>query len=206
MGRGRFEIAQGTQWRGGENLRFWPQKRWKKILLTIFLVILFVGVAIVGYLEYSVYREISAPIEVLNADGAKTALLIYHPGLTDFAKNVSYSFANGLADAGWRVEIATSSAHAPTDLSKYSLLVLGWPIYDFNPGPTITNHIQRIGNLNGIDTVVLVIAGGMDPWNAEGNMNRIVQDANGTLVRTLQAFRGGNAWETMYEEASKITP
>ncbi len=206
MGRQRIKNAAGTRWYGGENLRFWPQRRWKKILLTVFLVLLFVGVAIVGYLEYSVYREVSSPLESLNAQGEKKALLIYHPGLTDFSRNVSYSFANGLAEAGWRVEIATASAQAPTDLSGYSLLVLGWPIYDFNPGPTITNHISRIGNLQGKDTVIMVVAGGMDPFNAQGNMERIVQNANGTVLKTLQAFRGGNAWEQMQEEASKITP
>jgi len=187
-------------------LRFWPQKRWKKIVLSVFLAILLVGVATAGYLEYSVYREVSTPLEILNPDGAKTALVIYHPGLTDFAQNVTYSFAGGLTSAGWRVEIATASPQAPTNLSSYSLLVLAWPIYDFNPGPTITNHIQRIGNLNGINTVVIVVAGGMDPLNAQGNMDKIVQNANGTVIETLQAFRGGNAWQTMQQQASTITP
>ena len=187
-------------------MRFWPQKKWKKILLSIFLVILMVGVAVVGYMEYSVYREISAPTEILNPSGAKTALVLYHPGLTDFAHNVSLSFANGLASSGWRIEIATANPKAPTNLSNYSLLVLGWPIYDFNPGPTITNHLGRIGNLHGIDTVILVIAGGMDPLNAQGNMDKIVRNNNGTILETLQAFRGGNAWQTMQEEGSKLTP
>ena len=187
-------------------MRFWPQKRWKKILLTTLLIILAVLIGIVGYLEWSVYREVSSNVEVLNSQGAKTALIIYHPGITDFARNVTYSFADGLVSSGWRVEVTTASSQAPTDLSKYSLLVLGWPIYDFNPGPTITNHIDRIGDLNGIDTVVMVIAGGMDPLNAQEGMNKKVQNANGTLIATLQAFRGGTAAQDMFNAASNITP
>lgn len=187
-------------------MRFWPQKRWKKILLTTLLIILAVLIGIVGYFEWSVYREVSSNIEVLNAQGAKTALIIYHPGLTDFARNVTYSFADGLVSSGWRVEITTASAQAPTDLSKYSLLVLGWPIYDFNPGPTITNHLDRIGDLNGIDTVVMVIAGGLDPLHAQENMNTKVQNANGNLIATLQAFRGGTAAQDMFNAAKNITP
>ena len=175
-------------------------------MLSVFLALLLVGAVLAGYMEYSVYREVSAPLETLNSGGAKSALVIYHPGLTDFAKNITYSFADGLASAGWQVDVATASPQAPTNLSNYSLLVLTWPIYDFNPGPTITNHIQRIGNLNGINTVVVVVAGGMDPLNAQGNMDKIVQNANGTVLETLQAFRGGNAWQTMQQEASKITP
>jgi hypothetical protein len=169
------------------------------------LVVLAVLLGIGGYLEYSVYREVSTKTVVLNPDGAKTALLIYHPGLTDFARNVTYSFADGLVSSGWRVEIATASPQAPTSLANYSLLVLGWPIYDFNPGPTITNQIHRMGNLNGTATVVMVIAGGMDPLNAQASMDKIVQNANGTVLKTLQAFRGGDAWQTMQEEGSKIT-
>jgi hypothetical protein len=187
-------------------LRFWPQKKWKKILLTALLVLLTVLLSMGGYLEYSVYREVSTQTVVLNFDGVKTALLIYHPGITDFARNVTYSFADGLASGGWRVEIATASPQAPVDLSNYSLLVLAWPIYDFNPGPTITNQIHRMGNLNDTATVIIVVAGGMDPFKAQTNMEKIVQNANGTLLETLQAFRGGDAWITMQEEASEITP
>lgn len=185
---------------------FWPQKRWKKIALSILLIVLAVLGGIGVYLEYSVYREIATPLEVLNAEGSKTALVIYHPGLTAFSQNVSYSFANGLAANGWCVEIATASTQAPTNLSSYSLLVLGWPIYDFNPGPTITNLVGRLGNLQGIDTVVLFIGGGLNPLDAQGKMNKIVQDANGTVIQTVQAFRGGNVWSVIEEQAGKILP
>ena len=187
-------------------MRFWPQKKWKKILLSAFLIVLVVFVSIGSYLEYSVYREVSTQTVILNSGAAKTALIIYHPGITDFARNTTYSFADGLVSRGWRVEIATASPRAPTSLSNYSLLVLGWPIYDFNPGPTITNQIHRMGNLNGTNTVVMVIAGGMDPLNAQANMDKIVENANGTVLETLQAFRGGDAWQRMRDEGSKIVP
>lgn len=187
-------------------MRFWPQKKWKKIALSVFLVILLVGIIVGGYLEYSVYREVSAPIETLNADGAKNALVIYHPDLTDFAKNITYTYAEGLASAGWHVDIATASSQAPTNLSNYSLLVLCWPIYDFNPGPTITNHIQRIGNLNGINTVIIAVGGGLDPLNAPATMNKIVVDANGTILQSLTSFRSQHNQDALREDASKITP
>ena len=86
-----------------------PKKKWKKIILSAFLIILASLVIIVGYLEYSVYREVSSPLAVLNSNGAKTALVIYHLGLSPFAHDIAYAFANGLASSGWRVEIATAS-------------------------------------------------------------------------------------------------
>ncbi|MCW4000943.1 MAG: hypothetical protein NWE93_11960 [Candidatus Bathyarchaeota archaeon] len=185
-------------------MRFWPQKRRKKILLTAFLVVLALLLSVGGYLEYSVYREAQTQTQVLNADGVKSALVIYHPGLTDFARNVTYTYAEALADAGWHVEIATANPQAPTDISKYSLLVLTWAIYDFNPAPTITNHIHRMGNLAGTDTVVIAIGGGLDPLNAPEKMNNIIRDANGTVISSLTSFRSQRNLALLQEEASKL--
>ncbi len=187
-------------------MRFWPQKRWKKILLATLLIVLTVFLSLGGYLEYSVYREVPTQTQVLNGNGAKTVLVIYQPGLTDFARNVTYTYAEALASSGWRVEIVTASPQAPTDISKYSLLALIWSIYDFNPAPTITNQIHRIGNLNGVNTAIVAIGGGLDPLNAPNAMNKIVQGANGTIVQSLTSYRSQHNLEAIAEEASKLTP
>ncbi|MCW4025380.1 MAG: hypothetical protein NWF01_10165 [Candidatus Bathyarchaeota archaeon] len=187
-------------------MRFWPQKKWKKIVLAVFLVLLAAFLVVVGVLEYSVYREVATPTDVLNADGTKTALLIYHPGLTSYAYDNTYAYAEGLASVGWRVEIATASPEAPTDIGNYSLLGLFWPIYDFSPGPTITTQLQRIGDLNQTNTVIVVVAGGMDPFNAQAQMIQIVQDYNGTVIASLQAYRGEDNKPYLQQEASQLEP
>jgi hypothetical protein len=175
-------------------------------LLTALLVTLAIFVGLFGYLEYSVYREVTTETDVLNADGAKTALVYYHPGLSDFAHNVTYTYAEALAAVGWRVEIATVNPQAPTDLSKYSLLALTWAIYDFSPAPTITNQLHRIGNLNGIDTVIITIGGGIDPLNANAAMNKIVGDANGNVVQSLTLFRSNRDFTGLQQQAQLLTP
>ncbi len=187
-------------------MKFWPQKRWKRILLTTILILLVAVVSVGGYFEYSVYREVTTDTQVLNPDGAKTALVIYHPGLTDFAHNITYTYANALAAKGWRVEVATASPQAPTDITKYALLTLIWPIYDFNPAPTITTQIHRIGNLNGTKTAIIAIGGGIDPLNAPSNMNKIVQDANGTVVQSFTSFRSQRNLDALTEGASELAP
>ena len=190
----------------GDILRFWPRKRWNKILLTALLITLAVLIGLGGYLEYSVYREVATETEVFNDAGAKTALIYYHPGLTDFAHNVSYTYAQALAFSGWRVEVATASSQAPTDLSRYSLLVLCWAIYDFNPAPTITNQLHRIGDLNGIDTVIITIGGGIDPLTAGKAMDTIVQDTNGNVVQSLTLFRNNRDLAGLQEQAKSLMP
>ena len=186
-------------------LRFWPQKRRRKILLTTLITVLAVFGGLFGYLEYSVYREITTQTAVLNAVGAKTALVIYHPGLTDYTENITYTYAEALAANGWRVEVTTASSQAPADLTKYSLLVLCWAIYDFGPAPTITNYIHRIGNLNGISTVVIVLGGGLDPFNAKEAMIKTVENADGNIVQTLTAYRNNRDFSQLRSEAAKLT-
>ncbi len=171
-----------------------PEKRWKKMLFIALIVLLVVFASIFAFLEWTVYREVVTPVEVLNSAGTKTALVIYHPGIQPFGHDVAYGYADGLAENGWRVEIATASPEAPTNLENYSMLALIWPIYDFGPGPTITNHIKRIGDLQGIDTAVVCIGGGINPFDAASTMRRTVQDANGTIIAELTLFRGGGGY------------
>jgi len=187
-------------------LKFWPQKRRRKIFLTTLIVILAILVGLFGYFEYSVYRETITQIDVLNTEGTKTALVIYHPGLTDYAENITYTYAEALAANGWRVEVATASSQAPNDLTKYSLLVLCWAIYDFSPAPTITNYIHRIGNLNGINTTVIVLGGGLDPFNAKDAMIQTIDDANGNVIQTLTAYRSNRDFSQLRDEAAKLAP
>jgi hypothetical protein len=126
--------------------------------------------------------------------------------LTNFAHDIAYAYADGLAPSGWRVEVTTVSPQAPTNLSGYSLMVLCWPIYDLNPGPSITNYVHRIGNLQGINSTVITVGGGIDPLNAAAAMNKSVQNANGTIIQSLTMFRSQRNLDTIRAQASKIVP
>jgi len=187
-------------------MRFWPEKRWKRIVLVTFLVLFIIGIPIVAYLEYSVYREVYSPIDIKNPSGAKTVLLVYHPGISLFSHDVSYAFADQLAANGWCVNITTASSQAPSDLSIYDMLVLSWPIYDFGPGPTIANYVKRINDLHGIETIIVTTGGGIDPFNAQAAMCTIVQDASGSIKEALTIFRGGNVSEKAIAAARNILP
>jgi flavorubredoxin len=184
--------------------KFWPKKKWKKALFVSLLVLIAVGIPVIAFFEYSVYNETVASIVVRNDAGIKNALVVYHPGLTEFSHDIAYTFADRLASNGWRLEITTASSQAPTDITQYDLLILAWPIYDFNPGPTITNYVHRIGDLQGKDTIIVTIGGGINPFNAQDTMKRIVQDANGHVIETVIIFRGGNFIEKTSQAASKI--
>jgi flavorubredoxin len=130
-------------------------------------------------------QEVVSQVDVRNPEGKKgTALVVYHPGRGSFHSRVVSSFADGLASGGWRVEVTTASAQAPTDLSSYDLLVLGSPTYWFTPSWTIQRFLRRLGDLGGQPTVTIITGMGAGERSASV-MEKRVREANGNLVKGL---------------------
>lgn len=192
-------------------LRLWPQKKWKKIVLSVLLAIIVVGALSLAYVGVMINRDVVSGIEVINAGGSKTALVVYQPGLSSFSKDVSYAFANGLAAAGWRVEVTTASPQAPSDLSNCSLLVLGFPIYGASPGAAEVRYVARLSNLQGIETVIIATAAG-SPGNSAETMKQKVLAAGGAVEESLTLFSmapnegNGSATDIARNAGTKIAP
>jgi hypothetical protein len=191
-------------------LRLWPQKKWKKIIFVfvLILIVAFVAFAVFAGLLMSgiINREVVSGIDVVNADGGKTALVVYQPGFSSFPRDVSYGFAQGLASSGWRVEITTASPQAPSDFSNYSLLVLVFPSYGSTPGTAIVNYVNRVKNLDGINTVIISCAGGISRTSID-TLKQQVQAANATFYDGLALSTGdGSAIESARQAGSNVAP
>jgi flavorubredoxin len=156
-------------------------------LLVVFLAVVIVLFALVGYVGLMLNRDVISGIDVLNPDGNKVALIVYQPGLSSFPRDVSYAFGNGLASSGWRVEITTASSQAPSDLSKYGLLVLGFPIYGGSPGTAMVRYVDRLADLHGINTVVVACGAG-SPGGSVDTMKQRVQAEGGTFKESITLF------------------
>jgi hypothetical protein len=91
------------------DMKLWPEKKWKKIVLIAVIAFVIVVASVLGFVFFKINNDYVSGIDVLNADGSETALVIYHPGLSSFMKDVAYAFADGLVENGWRVEITTAS-------------------------------------------------------------------------------------------------
>jgi flavorubredoxin len=189
---------------------FWPQKRWKQIIFIIIIILIAVFVAFATFagllLSGAISREVVSEIDVKNADGSKTALIVYQPGFSIFPKGVSYAFADGLASNGWRVEITTASSEAPSDLSKYSLLTLSYPVYGGTVGTAIVRYVDRIRDLAGVNTVIIACGGG-DSGESIIPLKQQVEAANGTFYDSLALSNGNStALESAQQAGSSITP
>lgn len=106
-------------------------------------------------------REVVTGITSLSHTGSiGRALVVYHPGLSDFPDRITSAFADGMVSAGWRVDRTTASRRAPTDLSGYDVVVLGSPVYANAAAPPLTRYVDRLGDLGGRPVVLVFTAAG----------------------------------------------
>jgi flavorubredoxin len=191
-------------------VKIWPQKKWKQILLVAFIVLVIVFAAFAAYIGVALNKDVVSGIDIINPQASKSALIVYQPGLSSFPRDVSYAFANGLAEAGWRVEITTASPLAPSELLNYSLLVLGFPTYGAQPGTAIVRYLDGLSDLHGVDTVLVACAAGNANESAAVIQQKVLSES-GTVkesigLTSIAPNDGGAATDVARQAGSKILP
>jgi hypothetical protein len=125
-----------------------------------------------------------SPLATLNPQGAiGRALLVYHPGLSDFSEKVVGAFAEGLVQAGWRIDQTTASSEAPTDLAGYDLVALGSPVYGGLSKP-MAEYIAGVGDFAG-KPVVIILTGAGETDVTLGATRDLVETASGSVIESL---------------------
>lgn len=146
-------------------------------------------ILIVGFAALTLYmnREVVSGLEVLNPNGSPTALVVYHPGLSDLLPSTSKVFAESLASKGWRVELTTTSTQAPANLDRYSLLALGVHTYWFAPDWPTGRYLNRLGDLKGKPVVAIVYGLGAT-GRSQAMTERMVKDHGGKMLKAISLW------------------
>jgi hypothetical protein len=190
--------------------KLWPQKRWKKILLTTFLSLLIIAASLLAYASVVMNNDVITELTIKNPQGAKAALILYHPGLTSFSHDIANAYTDGLVSNNWRVEITTPSTKAPTNLSKYDLLVILSNTYAFTPDKPTIRQTERMGNLGGIQTVLITLGAG-SAQESKQSLESIVSASNGDVIQSLLLYNMApnegdkSATEIAYQSAHQLT-
>ena len=190
--------------------KLWPQKRWKKILLITFLALLIITISLLAYASIGMNNDVITEITIKNPQGTKSALILYHSGLSSFSHDIAYAYAGGLVSNNWRVEITTSSSQAPTNLSKYDLLVILSNTYAFTPDKPTIRQIERLGDLNGSQTVLITLGAG-SAQESKQSLESIVSSSNVDIIQTFLLYSMApnegdkSATEIAYQSAQQLT-
>ncbi len=101
--------------------------------------------------------------ETLSAAGnSGKALVVYQPSKgTDIAKNMAMQIAKGINSKGYEVTLSYPGKHLSPDISQYSVIVFGSPVYVGKTSEVLKDYIKSIPDFTG-KKVILFTTGSMD--------------------------------------------
>lgn len=151
------------------------------VFLTWFLIY---DVAFTGRVNTAVVKQ----LETIGGEGRTgRALIVYHSSHGGFQPLIQHAFAEGLQLQGWQVDMTTASKAAPADLSRYGLVILGVPSYNWKPARPILDYLNRVGDLGGKPVALIVSGGGMTERCMRVLRQRIAK-AHGRVVQATEVW------------------
>jgi menaquinone-dependent protoporphyrinogen IX oxidase len=155
------------------------------IVLAVLILALFIAVKIGMKLPGKVY---DCPEEMLQAkaDDGKKAFIVYQPSVTKASDEVAHAIAQGLNDSGYEVILNCPSPQLSADISGYSVVVFGSPIYGGQPATTLTDYMQRIGDFSQVRSILFVTAGFDQQAKEFDKMKEILGSTEPAMTKKFQ--------------------
>jgi flavorubredoxin len=146
-------------------------------------------------------------VQIINPEGQRgNVFAVYRPGISSFQGDVTYAFINGLKDSDWKIDVTIPSSETTSDLSKYDLLILGTPTRGGMPHKSVSEYLKRVGDLNGMKTVLIVTAGGGK--GALIALEKEVKARNGKIIDLFcfikLGYKGDNPTDICYKAAVNL--
>lgn len=121
----------------------------KKILISTSLVIvslIILSALMMLLFSLSLNKQRGSKEELLQSSSQshKKALIIYQPGVSELSSNVAHRIAKGLNDGGYEVTLNHPGSYLQSDVSKYSLLVFGSPVYAGKSSKALIDYMSRL--------------------------------------------------------------
>jgi menaquinone-dependent protoporphyrinogen IX oxidase len=116
-----------------------------KIILSVFAILIIVGVASFSLIMFDVAGTFATDTHPLpNGAAIEKAIVIYDPGLSGGAKDVATKISYNLQDSGYDVTLAGVKSSTAANLTGYSVVVVGGPIYAGKPASSIQSYLNSL--------------------------------------------------------------
>lgn len=118
----------------------------RKIALLVIVVIVATVIALVAFAALDVIGSMATGSERLDPSGASVgdALVVYNPGFTGQARQAAGEMAQYLRQGGYTVTLAGVSSAAASDTSRYSIVIVGGPVYGGTVSATVGDFIRGL--------------------------------------------------------------
>jgi|GEM_PF-575935 Uncharacterized flavoproteins len=153
------------------------------VILIVFVALIIIGIVTVVIITKSndAYKG-DFKTELKGKDAtAEKALVIYQPSKSKASKEVAYKLAEGLNSQGYDVTITYPGKHIESDMSSYSIISFGSPVFFGKPSAAVTKTIERLKDIKG-KTVILYSVGGSNEAMELDSMKKLFSDVTPKYV------------------------
>ena len=144
------------------------------IALILLFIVFMVIMAIISKVNNAYKGDYKSVIKS-NAKDAPKALIVFQPAKSNASIKVAEQMARGLNEAGYEVTLTYPGKHLSSDLSQYSLVAFGSPVFFGRPSEAIINAAKQMKELP--DKKVIIYSVGMADETSE--LDIMKQSLNG---------------------------
>lgn len=139
--------------------------------------------------------------EILNSDtgSSKKALVVYQPSRGKVTTEIAEKIAKGINDSGYEVTVNYPGEHLPKDISQYSIVVFGSPVYVGETSSTLAEYMNSIKDLSK-QKILLFVTGGQ---LSNGEVDKLEEQLGNVKATEKIGFKNGSSDDNAAYEAGK---
>ncbi|EPY2277137.1 flavodoxin family protein [Clostridium sporogenes] len=117
----------------------------KKAFLGFIVLLISVGLLFSWFVKGN-NKDYGDNAKILKSDkiSNKKALVVYQPSRGKLTEKIAEQIAKGIKDEGYEVTINYPGNHMPTDVSQYSIIVFGSPVYIGETSSILADYMKSI--------------------------------------------------------------
>lgn len=151
-------------------------------MIQVFIVL---GLTLLIWIVLSVLVGKKGPEKIITigkSEAALTALILYDPDpIYDLDNQISRSFAEGLAENGWKTKIVTVAAFENIKEESFDLYVFCANTYNWAPDKAIKDHIKNSQYLDKKNAVAITLGSGSTK-RSKRMLEEMIREKNAILI------------------------
>lgn len=141
------------------------KKALKAVIIIVVILAAFIATgAIVLNVAFSNFNNsVGDHQQILKTDSAqpKQALIVYQPSMSGVTNKMAEQIAKGLNEKGYEVVLNNPGAYLTADVSQYSVLIFGSPVYAGKLSPALLDYVKKI-QVSPLQKVILFSTGSIN--------------------------------------------
>ncbi|EKX79494.1 flavodoxin [Clostridium botulinum] len=147
----------------------------KRVFLS-FIVLLISVMLLFSWFVKGNSKDYGENSKVLKSDKVsnKKALVVYQPSKSKLTEKIAKQIAQGIKDEDYEVTINYPGKHMIEDISQYSIIVFGSPVYVGETSSTLADYMKSIKDFSN-KKILLFVTGAQLENNELDKMEKILE-------------------------------